>query len=95
MEKYLNSCLLTMCCFTEIERRRVQQLLDLTAAQGGWPVAGITMQLKDKKPVGVRLVVKPIDANANYTVAGADFVANGGENANMLRSVPQMTTVTW
>jgi len=27
----------------------LQQLLDLAASKGGWPLAGITMQIKDKK----------------------------------------------
>jgi 2',3'-cyclic-nucleotide 2'-phosphodiesterase (5'-nucleotidase family) len=76
----------------------LQQVLDLAASKGGWPVAGITMQIKDlpagqtgKKAVNVTVGGKPLDLNATYTVANSDFIANGGDNADMLRNVPQIT----
>lgn len=68
-----------------------QQVLDLMAAKGGWPVAGITMQIKDKKAINVLVGGKPLDLNATYTIANSDFIANGGDNADMLRKVPQIT----
>jgi len=69
----------------------LQQVLDLMAAKGGWPVAGMTMQLKDKKAVNVTIGGKPLDPEAMYTIANSDFIANGGDNADMLRNVPQIT----
>lgn len=69
----------------------LQQFLDLTAAKGGWPVAGITMQIKDKKAINVMVGGKPLDPTATYTTVNSDFVANGGDNADMLRTVPQIT----
>ncbi len=69
----------------------IQQFLDLTAGKGGWPVAGITMQIKDKKAVNVMIGGKPLDPNAVYTTVNSDFLANGGDNADMLRPVPQIT----
>lgn len=69
----------------------LQQFLDLTAARGGWPVAGLTMQIKDKKAVNVMIGGKPLDPNATYTTVNSDFVANGGDNADMLRNVPQIS----
>ncbi len=68
----------------------LQELLDLAAAKGGWPVAGMTMQIKDKKAVNVMVGGKPLDPNATYTTVNSDFVANGGDNADMLRNVPQI-----
>ena len=75
-----------------------QQLLDLIAAKGGWPVSGMTMQIKDlpsgqtgKNAVNIMIGGKPLDPNAIYTVANSDFIANGGDNADMLRDVPQIT----
>ena len=67
------------------------QFLDLTAAKGGWPLAGIMMQIKDKKAVNVTIGGKPLDPNSVYTLANSDFLANGGDNADMLRPVPQIT----
>jgi len=69
----------------------LQQFLDLTAAKGGWPVAGITMQIKDKKAVNIRIGGKPLDPGMIYTTVNSDFVANGGDNADMLRPVPQIS----
>jgi 2',3'-cyclic-nucleotide 2'-phosphodiesterase (5'-nucleotidase family) len=69
----------------------LQQLLDLAAAKGGWPVAGMTMQIKDKKAVNVTVGGKPLDPDAMYTVVNSDFLANGGDNAEMLRTIPQIT----
>jgi 2',3'-cyclic-nucleotide 2'-phosphodiesterase (5'-nucleotidase family) len=69
----------------------LQQLLDLTASKGGWPLAGITMQIKDRKAVNVMIGGKPIDFNTVYTTVNSDFVANGGDNADMLRNIPQIT----
>lgn len=67
----------------------LQSYLDLTASNGGWPVAGMTMQIKDKKAVNILIGDKPIDRNTIYTVANSDFLANGGDNAAMLRPIPQ------
>ncbi|HNR16363.1 MAG TPA: 5'-nucleotidase [Chitinophagaceae bacterium] len=69
----------------------LQQLLDLTAYGGGWPMAGLTMQIKDKKAVNVMIGGKPIDPDRVYTIANSDFIANGGDNADMLRPIPQIT----
>ncbi|MEO7922608.1 MAG: 5'-nucleotidase C-terminal domain-containing protein [Chitinophagaceae bacterium] len=69
----------------------VQQLLDLSARAGGWPVAGISMQIKDKKAINIMIGGKPLDPNATYTTVNSDFLANGGDNADMLRSIPQIT----
>jgi 2',3'-cyclic-nucleotide 2'-phosphodiesterase (5'-nucleotidase family) len=67
----------------------LQKFLDLIAGRGGWPVAGMTMQIKDKKAVNVMIGGKPIDPDKIYTTANSDFVANGGDDAEMLRTIPQ------
>lgn len=67
----------------------LQQFLDLIAGRGGWPLANITMQIKDKKAVNVMIGGQPLDPQKEYTIANSDFIANGGDNADMLRTVPQ------
>ncbi|MGB3007603.1 MAG: 5'-nucleotidase C-terminal domain-containing protein [Chitinophagaceae bacterium] len=67
------------------------EFLNLTAAKGGWPLAGITMQIKDNKAVNVMIGGKPLDPQKTYTLVNSDFLANGGDNADMLRTVPQIT----
>lgn len=69
----------------------LQQVFDIMADRGGWPVAGATMQIKDKKAVNITIGGNPLDYTATYTIANSDFIANGGDNANMLRPIPQIT----
>lgn len=69
----------------------LQQVLDLMAARGGWPVAGIRMQISNGKAVNVRIGELPLDPDKVYTIANSDFIANGGDNADMLRPIPQIT----
>lgn len=67
----------------------LQTLLDHIAWKGGWPIAGMTMRIKNKKAVDVMIGGKLLDPSATYTTANSDFVANGGDDAAMLRSIPQ------
>lgn len=66
------------------------QLLDLIASYGGWPVAGISMQIKNKKAVNIKIAGEPLDLQKEYITINSDFIANGGENANMLKPIPQI-----
>jgi len=68
----------------------LQQLLDKTAADGGWPIAGITMEIKDKKAVKVLIAGKPLDASSTYMIANSDYVANGGSDCSFLKPIPQV-----
>jgi 2',3'-cyclic-nucleotide 2'-phosphodiesterase (5'-nucleotidase family) len=67
----------------------LQQFFDHIANRGGWPIANATMQIKDKKAVNVMIGGKPLDPSAMYTTLNSDFVANGGDNSDMLRNIPQ------
>lgn len=67
----------------------LQQFLDHIASRGGWPVAGMTMRISKGKAVQVVIGGKPIDLQANYTIALGDYTANGGDDAVMLVGLPQ------
>ena len=67
----------------------LQVLLDLMASRGGWPVAGMSMQIKDKKAVNVTIGGQPLDPSKIYVVANSDFLANGGDELDVLRTIPQ------
>ncbi len=67
----------------------LQKFLDKIASSGGWPIAGITFQIKDKKAINVKVGAVPIDLNKTYTIANSDFVINGGDSDNILKSIPQ------
>lgn len=67
----------------------LQQLLDKTAVDGGWPISGISMEIKDKKAVHILIDGKPLDPSATYTIANSDYVANGGSDCPFLKPIPQ------
>ncbi len=73
----------------------LQKFLDLTASQGGVPMSGMTMRIVDsqtgKKAIDVLIGGKPIDPDAIYNVVNPDYVANGGDDAIMLKNIPQIS----
>ena len=68
----------------------LQQFLDKMANRDGWPVSGLTMSIKDKKAIHVLIDHKPLDENATYIVANSDYIANGGDDCEMLRGISQI-----
>lgn len=69
----------------------LQEFLDLIASHGGWPVAGLTMQIRNKKAIEVLVGGKKIDPEQVYTIVNSDYVANGGGDAVMLKNIPQIS----
>lgn len=68
----------------------LQDFLDLSANKGGWPISGGTYVIKDKKATAVLIGCVAIDENKIYNVATIDYIANGGDDASMLRTIPQI-----
>ena len=60
-----------------------QQFFDYIASMGGDPIAGATFVIKDKKAVDIRINGKPLDPNHDYTVLTSDYMANGGDGAEI------------
>ena len=67
----------------------LKQFLDHTAAAGGWPLAGVSMEIKDKKATNILIKGQPLDLSKTYNLINSDYVANGGDNAAMLKAIPQ------
>ena len=74
----------------DVNGEQLQAFLDHISSRGGWPTAGITYDIKNKKAVNVVVKGKPIDATAIYTIANGDYVANGGDDCAMLKNIPQL-----
>jgi 2',3'-cyclic-nucleotide 2'-phosphodiesterase (5'-nucleotidase family) len=68
----------------------LQSFLNLIAARGGWPCAGIQFSIKDKLATQVLLNNKPLEQDKIYTIATLDYIANGGDDCTMLKNVPQL-----
>lgn len=73
----------------KIKGDTLQQFLDHIAERGGWPCAGISFQVKNKKAVNILIGGAPVDLNNYYTIATLDYVANGGDDCAMLKPIPQ------
>jgi 2',3'-cyclic-nucleotide 2'-phosphodiesterase (5'-nucleotidase family) len=73
----------------DIRGDQLQTFLDFTAERGGWPIAGVTMQISNKKAVNVLIGGKPLDPSKTYKLVNSDYVASGGDNAVMLKGIPQ------
>ncbi len=74
----------------ELKGSVLKKFLDKVAADGGWPVsAGLKMGIKEKKAVDIVINGQPLNEEATYTIANSDYIANGGDNCEMLRSIPQ------
>lgn len=81
----------------KIKGNVLQQFLDHISNRGGWPVSGMTMQIQNqpgaptgKKAVHILIGGSKIDMDKEYTIALGDYTANGGDDAFMLKGLPQI-----
>jgi len=79
-----------MIVLQKVKGTVVKEFLDHIAGRGGWPVAGMSMVIKNGKAENVLIGGKPLDLFATYTIANSDYVANGGDNCEMLKTIPQI-----
>ncbi len=74
----------------KIKGKVFQQFLNHISSRGGWPTAGMTWQIKNKEAVNVLIGHKPLLETSTYTIALVDYVANGGDDCEMLKSISQI-----
>jgi hypothetical protein len=67
-----------------------KQFLNHQASLGGWPCAGISMTIKDKQVIDVSINNQLFTEDSIYTIAVADYLANGGNQCTMLKGLPQL-----
>jgi 2',3'-cyclic-nucleotide 2'-phosphodiesterase (5'-nucleotidase family) len=74
----------------ELKGDKLKSFLGRVCEKGGWPVStGLTYAIKDKLPVDIFINGKLIDENATYIIANSDYIANGGDNCEMLKNIPK------
>ncbi|HYE55920.1 MAG TPA: 5'-nucleotidase [Chitinophagaceae bacterium] len=66
-----------------------RQFLDHIAGRGGWPVSGMKMEISNNRSANVTIDGKPLNDDAQYTIAVLDYNANGGDDCTMLKGLPQ------
>ncbi|MBK8352654.1 MAG: 5'-nucleotidase C-terminal domain-containing protein [Saprospirales bacterium] len=72
-----------------------QQLADFCdsiAAKNGWPISGISFQIKNKKAQNILVDNEPISLTKKYNIAVNDYLANGGDGIALLKTIPQKQT---
>lgn len=74
----------------KIKGKVFQQFLNHISSRGGWPTAGMTWQIKNKEAINVLIGRKPLLETSTYTIALVDYVANGGDDCEMLKSISQI-----
>lgn len=74
----------------KVSGKVMQEFLDHIAGRKGWPCAGITMQIKNKKAINVMIGGVALNESTIYTIANNDYVANGGDDCIMLKTIPQV-----
>ena len=80
-----------MLVLQEMKGSLLKQFLDHTANGGPWFVSGIHMEIRNRKAENIRIGNSPLDENKVYVIAQSDYVANGGENSEMLKTVPKIS----
>jgi 2',3'-cyclic-nucleotide 2'-phosphodiesterase (5'-nucleotidase family) len=74
----------------KVDANAMQQFLNIIAKKGGWPCAGISFQIKNKEAVNIVINGKTFDNTAVYIIATIDYIANGGEDCDMLKNLIQL-----
>lgn len=74
----------------EIDGSKLQAFLDHTASRGGWPIAGGSFTIENKKATSVKIGGEPLNPNKKYVVATSDYVASGGDESNVLKEIEQI-----
>jgi 2',3'-cyclic-nucleotide 2'-phosphodiesterase (5'-nucleotidase family) len=72
----------------KVNGKTVDTLFNYMASKGGWPVSGARYKIKDKKAFAVEINGAPLDVNKSYVMAVSDYLAQGGDNCDMLKSIP-------
>lgn len=69
----------------ELDGKTTKMLLDRVAEKGGWPVSKtLSLDIQGDKATNIMIKGEPFDIDKTYTVALADYIANGGDNCFFL-----------
>lgn len=75
----------------EISGKDMLEICNRIAARGGWPVSGLRMTIRNYKAENILIQGKPLDVNTTYTIATNDYLANGGDELEMLKTYQKQT----
>lgn len=76
----------------QLNANQVQELCNSIAKNEGWPVSHIQFDIEHDIATNILINQEPLQFNKMYTVAMIDYIANGGDNMTMLKSITQLPT---
>lgn len=71
----------------EISGATLQELCNVIAEKGGWPIAGMQFTIKNSEATNIKIGGKNIDSSSIYNIALSDYLAGGGDNLAMLKDI--------
>ncbi|MEZ4979489.1 MAG: 5'-nucleotidase [Chitinophagales bacterium] len=71
---------------------KVEELMHLIAKAGGWPISGLSFEMDGDKASHIQVAGMPLDYEKQYTLAISDYLANGGDNLELLVAFEQENT---
>lgn len=79
----------------ELKGKDITALCDLMALNGGWPVSGIRFHIENRKATNITINGNPVVESSSYLLVTSDFMANGGDKADMLKNAVKRTSVNY
>lgn len=73
----------------EISGKDMIRICNRIAQRGGWPVSGLRMKISGYKASEISIGGLPVDSTGTYTIATSDYLANGGDELELLKAYPQ------
>lgn len=65
----------------------MDKFFQFMASKGGWPLAGASYHIHDNKAEHIMIGSEPLSNKRPYTICLSDFIANGGDNADMFKNM--------
>jgi 2',3'-cyclic-nucleotide 2'-phosphodiesterase (5'-nucleotidase family) len=73
----------------ELNGKQLKEFLDHIAKRGGWPSSGITYDIQQDQAVNIKIGGESFNENGTYIIGNSDFIANGGDDCIMLKTIKQ------
>ncbi len=76
-----------------IDRATLQQLINLMAADGGWPISKpLSYTLQNQQATDIQINNIPITERDSFHILLPDYIANGGDDCFFLKNIPRRSS---
>lgn len=79
-----------MLTIMEIPGDILQTFCDHMADRGGWPIAGLSYEIKDNKAINIKVSNKALNESIIYKVALSDYLSTGGDECEFLEGLKKV-----